>query len=68
MLMFIGCPSNGDKIKTEFYKVKLTANGAVGMKGDEYIPIPMTGICLMDDTQLTGSKYAKSVVLPNTAT
>lgn len=66
-LMFIGCPSSGDKIKTEFYKVKLTANGAIGMKGDEYMPIAMVGTCIADTSQTTGSEYAQSVVLPNSA-
>jgi len=64
-IMMIGCPSSGDKIKTEFYKVKLTANGAIGMKNDEYIPIAMVGTCLSDTSQVAGSEYAYSVVLPN---
>lgn len=64
-IMMVGCPSSGDKIKTEFYKVALTANGAIGMKGDEYIPIAMIGTCVADTSQVSGSEYATSTVLPN---
>ena len=63
-VMVIGCPSDGDKIKTIFYKMKITANGAIGMKGDEYIPIAMIGTCIADTSQVSGSEYATSVVLP----
>jgi len=65
-LMFIGCPSDGIKYKTEFYKVKVTANGAIGMKGDEYIPISMIGTAVADTSQATGSEYATVTVLPST--
>jgi len=64
-VMLIGCPSDGDKIKTIFYKMKITANGAIGMKGDDYIPISMIGTCIADTSQATGSEYAVSTVLPN---
>ncbi len=63
-IMFIGCPSDGKKYKTEFYKIKVTANGAIGMKGDDYIPISMIGTCVADTSQATGSEYATVTVLP----
>jgi len=65
-LLFIGCPSNGDKIEVTFWKVKVTANGAVGLKGDDYVPIPMIGTCVSDTSQVSGSEYASYKTLPNT--
>lgn len=63
-LRFIGCPSDGDKIQVDFYKVKVTANGSIALKGDDYVPIPMIATCIADTSQVTGSEYATSIVLP----
>ena len=63
-LLFIGCPSDGDKIQVTFWKAKVTANGAVGLKGDEYVPISMIATCVADSSQATGSEYASYKVLP----
>ncbi len=63
-VMFIGCPSDGKKYKTEFYKMKVTANGAIGMKGDDYMPISMIGTAVADTSQ-SGSEYATVTVLPD---
>lgn len=63
-LRFIGCPSDGDKIQVDFYKVKVTANGSIALKGDDYVPIPMIATCIADTSQASGSEYATSIVLP----
>ena len=63
-LLFIGCPSDGDKIQVTFWKVKVTANGSIALKGDEYVPIAMIGTCIADSSQATGSEYASYKVLP----
>jgi hypothetical protein len=64
-LKFIGCPSDGQKYETTIYKVKVAATGEVGLKGDEYIPIPFTGTALADTSKGSGlSQYGKVRTLP----
>ena len=65
-LTFISCPSTGEKIKVEFKIVRLVANGAIGLKGDEYMPIAFTGNCIADNSVTGGlSPYADVTFLPN---
>ena len=68
-LRFIGCPSSGDAMLIDFYKVSISANGAVGVKGDEFISIAMTGVCASDSSKAgTGiSEFATYQVMPVSA-
>ena len=65
-LMFIGCPTEGDKIQIEFWKVKMIASGDIPLKGDDFTPIDVKFVCVSDSSKGTGiSKYAQYRVLPN---
>ena len=68
-LRFIGCAASGDDMLIDFYKVGLSANGAIGVKGDEFVPISLTGACV-SDTSKTGtgiSEFATYKVMPTLA-
>ncbi len=64
-IRFVGCASSGRSTMIDFYNAEVTADGDVGIKGEEVANIAFAADCLADPTKAGGSmsEYATMTFL-----